>query len=210
MSSSTTSSPTPSLFTFSAAAAPPLDLAPPYATPSSTTSSPTPSLSSTFSTATAPPLAPPPPYVKWSLCSVPPQPQRLCHAPAPSPEIVASPSIAPETLSSLPLPYVRETTTSESLRAWLQRRQLPLSAPSSSSPSHRVHFPTKIESFGSRDRDRSPFTSLLKAIVAWDVVRAYQSSQGNCSENDPNNTTVFVGGLDSNVDEEYLRQIFTP
>jgi len=39
---------------------------------------------------------------------------------------------------------------------------------------------------------------------------AYQSSQGNCSENDPNNTTVFVGGLDSNVDEEYLRQIFTP
>lgn len=39
---------------------------------------------------------------------------------------------------------------------------------------------------------------------------AYQSSQGNSSENDPNNTTVFVGGLDSNVDEEYLRQIFTP
>jgi len=39
---------------------------------------------------------------------------------------------------------------------------------------------------------------------------AYQSSQGNCSENDPNNTTVFVGGLDSNVDEEYLREIFTP
>ncbi|PWZ13867.1 Polyadenylate-binding protein RBP45 [Zea mays] len=39
---------------------------------------------------------------------------------------------------------------------------------------------------------------------------AYQSSQGNCSENDPNNTTVFVGGLDSNVDEVYLRQIFTP
>ncbi|PWZ23395.1 Polyadenylate-binding protein RBP45B [Zea mays] len=43
----------------------------------------------------------------------------------------------------------------------------------------------------------------------WRGERAYQSSQGNCSENDPNNTTVFVGGLDSNVDEEYLRQIFT-
>jgi len=39
---------------------------------------------------------------------------------------------------------------------------------------------------------------------------AYQSSQGNLSENDPNNTTVFVGGLDSNVNEEYLRQTFTP
>ncbi|XP_062187083.1 RNA-binding protein L-like [Phragmites australis] len=39
---------------------------------------------------------------------------------------------------------------------------------------------------------------------------AYQSSQGNYSEDDPNNTTVFVGGLDSNVNEEYLRQVFTP
>ncbi|XP_062190412.1 RNA-binding protein L-like [Phragmites australis] len=39
---------------------------------------------------------------------------------------------------------------------------------------------------------------------------AYQSSHGNYSENDPNNTTVFVGGLDSNVNEEYLRQVFTP
>ncbi|KAK3125156.1 hypothetical protein QOZ80_7BG0601040 [Eleusine coracana subsp. coracana] len=38
----------------------------------------------------------------------------------------------------------------------------------------------------------------------------YQGSQGSYSENDPNNTTVFVGGLDSNVNEEYLRQVFTP
>ncbi|KAG8080361.1 hypothetical protein GUJ93_ZPchr0007g3385 [Zizania palustris] len=37
----------------------------------------------------------------------------------------------------------------------------------------------------------------------------YQSSQGN-SENDPNNTTIFVGGLDSNVDEDHLKQVFTP
>ncbi|KAL6656631.1 hypothetical protein ACP70R_004411 [Stipagrostis hirtigluma subsp. patula] len=39
---------------------------------------------------------------------------------------------------------------------------------------------------------------------------AYPNSQGNDSENDPSNTTVFVGGLDSNINEEYLRQVFTP
>ncbi|WVZ66087.1 hypothetical protein U9M48_015361 [Paspalum notatum var. saurae] len=39
---------------------------------------------------------------------------------------------------------------------------------------------------------------------------AYQSSQGNFSESDPSNTTVFVGGLDSNVNEDYLRQVFAP
>ncbi|KAL6840722.1 hypothetical protein ACP4OV_029586 [Aristida adscensionis] len=38
---------------------------------------------------------------------------------------------------------------------------------------------------------------------------AHESSQGD-SENDPNNTTVFVGGLDSNINEEYLRQVFSP
>lgn len=37
-----------------------------------------------------------------------------------------------------------------------------------------------------------------------------QSSQGNDVQNDPNNTTIFVGGLDSNIDENYLRQVFTP
>ncbi|KAF0908756.1 hypothetical protein E2562_028575 [Oryza meyeriana var. granulata] len=39
---------------------------------------------------------------------------------------------------------------------------------------------------------------------------AYQSSQGNNLENDPNNTTIFVGGLDSNVNEDHLKQVFTP
>ncbi|VAH45324.1 unnamed protein product [Triticum turgidum subsp. durum] len=38
----------------------------------------------------------------------------------------------------------------------------------------------------------------------------YQSSQVNEAANDPNNTTIFVGGLDSNIDENYLRQVFTP
>jgi RNA recognition motif-containing protein len=38
----------------------------------------------------------------------------------------------------------------------------------------------------------------------------YQSSQGNEASNDPNNTTIFVGGLDSNIDENYLKQVFTP
>ncbi|KAL9671118.1 hypothetical protein QQ045_008684 [Rhodiola kirilowii] len=37
---------------------------------------------------------------------------------------------------------------------------------------------------------------------------SYQSSQGNPSENDPNNTTIFVGGLDSNISEDALKQVF--
>uniref|UniRef100_A0A7N0UE88 RRM domain-containing protein n=2 Tax=Kalanchoe fedtschenkoi TaxID=63787 RepID=A0A7N0UE88_KALFE len=37
---------------------------------------------------------------------------------------------------------------------------------------------------------------------------SYQSNQGNQSENDPNNTTIFVGGLDPNVSDEALKQHF--
>ncbi|XP_062195144.1 RNA-binding protein L-like isoform X2 [Phragmites australis] len=36
------------------------------------------------------------------------------------------------------------------------------------------------------------------------------SAQGVQSDNDPNNTTIFVGGLDPNVTEDILRQVFMP
>lgn len=36
----------------------------------------------------------------------------------------------------------------------------------------------------------------------------YQSTQGSQGENDPNNTTIFVGGLDSSVTDDLLRQVF--
>ncbi|KAG2536881.1 hypothetical protein PVAP13_9NG230100 [Panicum virgatum] len=38
----------------------------------------------------------------------------------------------------------------------------------------------------------------------------YQNTQGTDSDNDPNNTTVFVGGLDPSVTDELLRQTFSP
>ncbi|KAG8502749.1 hypothetical protein CXB51_000638 [Gossypium anomalum] len=38
---------------------------------------------------------------------------------------------------------------------------------------------------------------------------AYQNTQGNSGENDPNNTTIFVGGLDPSVSEDQLKQIFS-
>ncbi|KAK7245847.1 hypothetical protein RIF29_40699 [Crotalaria pallida] len=40
---------------------------------------------------------------------------------------------------------------------------------------------------------------------------SYQNSQGQGSqnENDPNNTTIFVGNLDPNVTDEHLRQVFS-
>ncbi|CAL0309075.1 unnamed protein product [Lupinus luteus] len=40
---------------------------------------------------------------------------------------------------------------------------------------------------------------------------SYQNSQGQGSqnENDPNNTTIFVGNLDPNATDDYLRQVFS-
>ncbi|XP_008796097.2 polyadenylate-binding protein RBP45 [Phoenix dactylifera] len=38
---------------------------------------------------------------------------------------------------------------------------------------------------------------------------SYQTAPGAESENDPNNTTIFVGGLDPIVTEEHLRQVFS-
>ncbi|CAM8955723.1 unnamed protein product [Rhodiola kirilowii] len=39
---------------------------------------------------------------------------------------------------------------------------------------------------------------------------SYQGTPGPEGENDPNNTTIFVGGLDTSVTEELLRQVFQP
>ncbi|XP_024966392.1 polyadenylate-binding protein RBP45-like [Cynara cardunculus var. scolymus] len=36
----------------------------------------------------------------------------------------------------------------------------------------------------------------------------YQNAQGSQGESDPNNTTIFVGGLDPSVSDEALRQVF--
>ncbi|KAI4308020.1 hypothetical protein L6164_031139 [Bauhinia variegata] len=36
----------------------------------------------------------------------------------------------------------------------------------------------------------------------------YQNTQGNQGENDPNNTTIFVGNLDPSVSDDLLRQVF--
>ncbi|CAL0302155.1 unnamed protein product [Lupinus luteus] len=37
---------------------------------------------------------------------------------------------------------------------------------------------------------------------------SYQITQGNQGDNDPNNTTIFVGNLDSSVSDDLLRQVF--
>jgi len=38
---------------------------------------------------------------------------------------------------------------------------------------------------------------------------SYQNPQGNQGESDPNNTTIFVGGLDPNVTDDQLKQVFS-
>ncbi|CAO2823659.1 unnamed protein product [Amaranthus hypochondriacus] len=42
-----------------------------------------------------------------------------------------------------------------------------------------------------------------------DGTASYQNTQGNQNDSDPNNTTIFVGNLDSNVTNELLRQTFS-
>lgn len=37
----------------------------------------------------------------------------------------------------------------------------------------------------------------------------YQNTDATQNENDPTNTTIFVGGLDSNVTDDHLRQVFS-
>ncbi|KAM0051914.1 putative RNA recognition motif domain, nucleotide-binding alpha-beta plait domain superfamily [Helianthus debilis subsp. tardiflorus] len=38
---------------------------------------------------------------------------------------------------------------------------------------------------------------------------SYQNTQGTQNEEDPNNTTIFVGGLDPNVTDDLLKQVFS-
>ncbi|XP_044473922.1 polyadenylate-binding protein RBP45C-like isoform X2 [Mangifera indica] len=40
------------------------------------------------------------------------------------------------------------------------------------------------------------------------ILATYQNNQGNKCENDPNNTTIFVGGLDPSVSDDILKSVF--
>ncbi|KAG8386134.1 hypothetical protein BUALT_Bualt03G0117400 [Buddleja alternifolia] len=48
-----------------------------------------------------------------------------------------------------------------------------------------------------------------KTMTAPTQRASYQNPRGNQGESDPNNTTIFVGGLDPNVTDEHLRQVFS-
>ncbi|KAK6917310.1 RNA recognition motif domain, partial [Dillenia turbinata] len=49
-----------------------------------------------------------------------------------------------------------------------------------------------------------------KAVGGQQYTKAsYQNNQDSQSESDPNNTTIFVGGLDSNVTDDQLNQLFS-
>ncbi|KAL3519475.1 hypothetical protein ACH5RR_017624 [Cinchona calisaya] len=47
-----------------------------------------------------------------------------------------------------------------------------------------------------------------KKTMAGQTKASYQGTQGSQNEDDPSNTTLFVGNLDANVTDEHLRQFF--
>ncbi|XP_073225165.1 polyadenylate-binding protein RBP47C'-like [Cicer arietinum] len=54
-----------------------------------------------------------------------------------------------------------------------------------------------------------PATNKNPAATTQQPKASYQNSEGAKSENDPNNTTIFVGNLDPNVTDDHLRQVFS-
>ncbi|CAL5394261.1 unnamed protein product [Camellia sinensis] len=43
-----------------------------------------------------------------------------------------------------------------------------------------------------------------------DCYPSFQSTQGTLDEADPNNTTIFVGGVNESVSDDQLKQVFSP
>ncbi|KAL6543171.1 Polyadenylate-binding protein rbp45 [Orobanche hederae] len=52
--------------------------------------------------------------------------------------------------------------------------------------------------------NKKPMTTPTQSQAA-----PYQNSQGGQGEGDPSNTTIFVGGLDPSVTDDYLKQVFS-
>ncbi|CAL5410734.1 unnamed protein product [Camellia sinensis] len=52
---------------------------------------------------------------------------------------------------------------------------------------------------------------LISAEMVTPIMRAsFQNTQGTQDEADPNNTTIFVGGVNESVSDDQLRQVFSP
>lgn len=47
-------------------------------------------------------------------------------------------------------------------------------------------------------------------MCAWGVCCSKAGAAGGADGEDPNNTTVFVGGIDATITEEILRESFAP
>ncbi|XP_071731011.1 polyadenylate-binding protein RBP45-like [Rutidosis leptorrhynchoides] len=61
----------------------------------------------------------------------------------------------------------------------------------------------------SRPMRIGPAASNTKSSAGGGMQKAsYQNAQGSQGESDPNNTTIFVGGLDPSVSDDALRQVF--
>ncbi|KAK9057959.1 hypothetical protein SSX86_022798 [Deinandra increscens subsp. villosa] len=51
--------------------------------------------------------------------------------------------------------------------------------------------------------------AMIPAEIVTSIVASYPNTQGTQNEEDPNNTTIFVGGLDPNVTDDLLKQVFS-
>ncbi|XP_075523119.1 polyadenylate-binding protein RBP45-like isoform X1 [Primulina tabacum] len=74
--------------------------------------------------------------------------------------------------------------------------------------SEQIHAMTEMNGRFCSTRPMRIGPAANKQKVGVQTKASYQASQGTASEDDPTNTTIFVGNLDPNVTDDHLRQVF--
>lgn len=76
--------------------------------------------------------------------------------------------------------------------------------------SHQLRAMTEMNGVVCSSRPMRVGPAANKNPVNTQQKATYPSSQSSHGDSDPNNTTIFVGGLDPNVSEDLMRQVFSP
>ncbi|KAF7840635.1 polyadenylate-binding protein RBP45 [Senna tora] len=106
--------------------------------------------------------------------------------------------------------FVKFGDESEQIRAMTEMQGVLCSTrPMRIGPASNKNPGTQSKEAGCQEALSSRSLELISAEMVTILVPSYQNTQGGAqNENDPNNTTIFVGNLDPNVTDDHLRQVF--